>query len=281
MVNSRGRFVWYELMTTDIAAAKAFYSKVMGWGTEEVSTPGMPYVLFITGKTSIGGLMKLPVDAGRVGASPSWIGYVAVDDVDGGAARVKQLGGAVYVEPTDIPGISRFAVVADPQMAAFVLVKWLRPRADQPADLHTIGRVGWHELLTVECDKAMAFYGELFGWQKVGIDATTPNPYQLFSAEGQTIGAIVAKPATMPVPFWLYYFNVDDIDAAAKRVTAGGGDILNGPLQAPDGSWFVGCTDPQGAMFALVSTRNSRAIGYFESTSSSGPGGAPAKRWSW
>jgi uncharacterized protein len=281
MVNCQGRFVWYELMTTDMAAAEAFYSKVMGWGTQEVATAGMPYALFITGKSSIGGLMNLPADAARVGATPSWIGYVAVDDVDAGAARVEQLGGAVYVGPRDIPGISRFAVVADPQMAPFVLVKWLRPRADQSADLHTTGRVGWHELLAVACDKAMTFYSELLGWQKAGIDAATGDPYLLFSAGGQTIGGIVAKPATMPAPFWLYYFNVDDIDAAAKRVTAGGGDILNGPLKAPDGSWFIACTDPQGAMFALVSTRNSRPVGYFESTSSGGPGGAAAKRWSW
>jgi len=281
MVNPHGRFVWYELMTTDMAAAKAFYSKVMGWDTQDAPTSGMSYVLFIAEKISVGGLMNLPVDAGRVGATPSWIGYVAVDDVDACAASVKKLGGAVYVEPTDIPGISRFAVVADPQMAAFVLVKWLRPRPDQPADLHAIGRVGWHELLAVECDKAAAFYSELFGWEKAGVDAAATGPYQLFSVGGQTIGGILAKPASMPVPFWLYYFNVDDIDTATKRVTAAGGDILNGPLKVPDGSWIIECTDPQGAMFALVSKRNSRAVGYFESASSGGTGGAPAKRWSW
>ncbi len=280
MVNPHGRFVWYELMTPDMPGAKAFYSKVVGWGTQDASMPGMPYILLLAEKSSVGGLMNLPVEAGQVGAKPSWIGYVAVDDVDACAAKVKQLGGAVYIEPMDIPGISRFAVVADPQMAAFVLVKWLRPRSDH-SDLHAIGRVGWHELLAADCANAWDFYGKLFGWEKAIPEAAEAGTYELFSVGGHTIGGILEKSPTMPTAFWLYYFNVDDIDAAAKRVTAGGGEIINGPLKVPDGSWIVGCTDPQGGMFALVSRRNSRAVGYFEGAASSGTGGAPVKRWSW
>jgi len=68
----------------------------------------------------------------------------------------------------------------------------------------------------------------------------------------------------VPVPFWLYYFNIDDIDAAAKRVKAGSGQILNGPIEVPGGSWIVQCTDPQGAMFALVGRRSYKLIGFFE-----------------
>jgi hypothetical protein len=56
----------------------------------------------------------------------------------------------------------------------------------------------------------------------------------------------------VPVPNWLYYFNVSDIDAAVDRVKTGGGQILNGPMQVPGGDWIVQGKDPQGAMFALV-----------------------------
>ena len=55
-----------------------------------------------------------------------------------------------------------------------------------------------------------------------------------------------------PTPFWLYYFNVPDINAAASRVTQSGGKVLNGPHQVPGGQWILQCNDPQGAMFALV-----------------------------
>ena len=143
------------------------------------------------------------------------------------------------------------------------------------------GRVGWHELLAADWEKALAFYGELFGWQKADADVGAMGTYQLFSAGGQTIGGMVTKPPTVPVPFWLYYFNIGDIDAAAKRVTAGGGQILDGPLELPGGSWIVQCTDPQGAMFALEGKRRHNAIGYFERVASRDPSGARGRRWSW
>ena len=264
MVDSHGRFVWYELMTTDMEAAKAFYAKVVGWGTRDA---GMAYTLFTVGEASVSGLMDLPEDARRMGATPHWIGYVGVDDVDAAADRIKQLGGAVHVPPTDVPNISRFSVVADPQMATLALFKWLKPGQAQPAELGAPGRVGWHELLAADWEKAFAFYGELFGWQKADADVGAMGTYQLFSAGGQTIGGMFTKPPTVPVPFWLYYFNIGDIDAAAKRVKAGGGQILDGPIEVPGGGWIVQCTDPQGAMFALVGKRRRKAIGIISSAS--------------
>jgi predicted enzyme related to lactoylglutathione lyase len=63
------------------------------------------------------------------------------------------------------------------------------------------------------------------------------------------------KPAEMPRPAWIYYFNVDDIDAAIAKTTAGGGQIVNGPMQVPGGSWMAQAIDPQGAMFAMLGKR--------------------------
>ena len=128
------------------------------------------------------------------GGKPRWIGYVGVDDVDAAADRVKRLGGAVHVPPTDVPNISRFSVFADPQMATLALLKWLRPGQEQPAELGAPGRVGWHELLAADWEKALAFYGELFGWQKADADIGAMGTYQLFSAGGQTIGGMFTKP---------------------------------------------------------------------------------------
>jgi predicted enzyme related to lactoylglutathione lyase len=79
------------------------------------------------------------------------------------------------------------------------------------------------------------------------------------------------KPAMVPVPYWLYYFNVGDIDAAAKRVKAGGGQILSGPIEVLGGNWVIQCTDPQGAIFALAGKRSHDGIGYFERVTSRDP----------
>ena len=273
MVDSHGRFVWYELATTDTQAARAFYTEVVGWGTRDAPMPGMAYTLFTAGAASVGGLIDLPEDARRMGLRPSWLGYVGVDDVDATAERIKQLGGAMHVPPTDNPNISRFSVAADPQMATIALFKWLEG-SQEPPEPDAPGRVGWHELLAADWEKAWAFYGELFGWQKADADTGAVGTYQLFSARGLTIGGMFTKPPEVPVPLWLYYFNVGDIDAAAKRVEAGGGQILNGPIEVPGGRWIVQCTDPQGAMFALAGKRSHNGIGYFERVASRDPSDA-------
>jgi uncharacterized protein len=264
VVNFQGRFVWYELMSTDMHAAAAFYTNVVGWSTRDASMPGMAYTLFTAQETSVGGLMLLPDDAKKIGARPHWIGYVGVSDVDATADRITQLGGTVQVPPTDIPGISRFSIIADPQLATLALINWLRPRQELPAAPNAPGRVGWHELLTADCDKAWAFYREVFGWQKGIANVGALGTYQLFSIGGHTAGGIVTKPATVPAATWLYYFNVGDIDAAANRVTSGGGTVLNGPIEVPDGSWILQCADPQGAIFALAGKRSPNAAGFLE-----------------
>lgn len=261
MVGHHGRFVWYELITTDMTAARAFYSKVVGWGAQDASTPGLAYSLFTAGKTSVSGLMNLPEEARKMGATPRWMGYIGVNDVDATADRIRRLGGAVYVPPTD-SNIGRISVVADPQTATLALVKGLKPDRGRPAGLDKPGRVGWHELLAADWQKAFAFYGELFDWQKADTEISPIDTYRLFSAGGQMIGGIFNKRASEQVPFWLYYFNIDDIDAAIERVKTGGGMVFEGPLELPGGNWTVRCTDPQGAAFALQGKRSQEGVAW-------------------
>ncbi|HMK71459.1 MAG TPA: VOC family protein [Xanthobacteraceae bacterium] len=281
MAASHGRFVWYELMTTDMEAAKAFYAKVVGWGAQDVSMPRMPYTLFTVEGVSVGGLMGLPEDAKKIGERSSWIGYVGVDDVDAAAERIERLGGTVHVPPQNMLDISRFAVVADPQLATLALVQWLKPRREQPAEPTAPGRIRWHELFAADREKAFAFYREVFGWQEANPENHATGTYQQFSAGGETIGGFLTKPATVPVPFWLYYFNVGNIDAALTRVKASGGQILEGPLEVSGDGWILQCADPQGAMFALVGTRSHKPIGYFERDAARDASDPQSRRWSW
>jgi predicted enzyme related to lactoylglutathione lyase len=268
------------LITPDIEAAKAFYTKVMGWGLWDASVPGRPYVMFTVPNGTVAGLMDLPPDATDTQIRPGWLGYVAVDDVDAAAARVARLGGVVQVAPTDIGDISRFAIFSDPQAARLALFKWRRVGQQPPAAPNAQGRVGWHELLAADGEKAFAFYSGLFGWQKADTEADEADPYWRFIAGGERLGGVVTKPDAIPVPFWLFYFNVGDIDAAVQRVRAGGGQLLGEPLEVQGGSWIVHCTDPQGATFALEGRRGPNPIGYFERVGGREPGGR-GRKWSW
>ena len=261
MADHHGRFAWYELITTDVAAAQAFYTKVVGWNAQDASTPDLPYTLFTDGQASVSGLMDLPDEARRKGATPRWMGYVGVRDVDATVDRLKALGGAVYVPPTNT-NIGRIAVVADPQAADLALVQGLKTGQRKATDLGKSGRVGWNELLAADLQKAIAFYGELFGWQRADAESGPGDGYQLFSAGGQMIGGMSTKRRTDPVPYWVYYINVDDIEAAMERVKTAGGRIFESPVETPGGSWIVRCGDPQGAPFALKGERNRDAVGW-------------------
>lgn len=264
MAESKARFTWYELMTTDTAAAKAFYASVVGWGVEDRSTSSLAYTLFTSGQTPVSGLMDLPQEARRMGATSRWMGYVSVDNADVTTAALKGLGGAVYVPPTDT-NIGRIAVVTDPQAATLALVQGLsvtrakggRQKAVEP---NRPGRVGWHELLTIDAGKAFAFYSRLFDWLKADGETQAGATYQLFTAGDDPIGGMFNKRPIDPVPFWLFYFNVGDIDAAAERVEVAGGEVFEGPLELPGGSFVARCRDPQGAAFALQGKRSQEGI---------------------
>ena len=257
MPNSYGSFVWYELMTSDAKAAEAFYRDVVGWGAQAapMAVPGMEYTLLIAGTTRAAGLMSIPAEAAAMGARPGWLGYVGVEDVDAAAAQVRDLGGAVHKEPTDIPGVGRFAVVADPQGAAFAMFKWQAPASDMaPPAPDAIGHAGWRELFAADLEPAFDFYAKMFGWTKAdAIPMGDMGVYQLFAHDGVPIGGMMTKPAQAPRPYWNYYFNVDSVAAAVERAKRGGAEIMVAPTQVPGGSWIMQGRDPQQALFALVS----------------------------
>ncbi|WEX77025.1 VOC family protein [Sinorhizobium numidicum] len=249
-----GNFVWYELMTTDTKAAEAFYTNVVGWSARDASMPGIEYTLFYAGDRQVAGLMTMPDGALDMKVPPAWLGYVAVDDVDAAAAKIAAEGGNVHRAPDDIPGVGRFAIVTDPHGAAFALFKGTgeAPPLDQMAP----GNTGWHELMAGDLDTAFEFYSKLFGWTKdQAMDMGEMGVYQIFASGGKQIGGMMTKPKDIPAPYWLYYFNVEALDAAIERTKSGGGQIVLEPMEVPGGAWIVQCTDPQGALFALVAPK--------------------------
>ncbi len=256
MTSNPSPFVWYDVMTSDTHAAESFYRGVLGWVARDSGMTDRSYTIFSAGPVRVAGLMPIPEEAQAHGARPGWMGYIGVDDVDAHAARVTAAGGAVHRAPQDIPGVGRFCVVADPHGAAFILFTAIGPAQNPPTAPMTPGHVGWHELQAGELESAFAFYAGLFGWtREETIDMGDMGLYQTFATGGAAVGGMMKKTPEAAMPFWLYYFNVEAIDAAVARVSQGGGKLLMEPRQVPGGSWIVQCLDPQGAMFAMVAPR--------------------------
>jgi predicted enzyme related to lactoylglutathione lyase len=260
MPDNPGSFMWYELMSTDTTASKTFYGKVVGWETQDVPISGMTYTLLRAGDREIGGMMTLPQQLCEAGMKPSWAAHIGVGDVDATAGKLQQLGGKVHRPPTDIPNVGRFAAVADPQGARFFLFKPMQAGEPTQAGVPPVssqpGPVGWHELHTTDWPGAFEFYSAMFGWKKGdAVDMGPMGTYQLFTIAGSPRGGMFNIPTAQSGCFWLYYFNVENIDAAAQRVSDNGGTNTNGPHQVPGGGWIVQATDPQGAAFALLGAR--------------------------
>lgn len=258
MTDHQGLFIWYELITTDPEGAKAFYADVVGWTTSDMDMGGMIYTIVEAGGQGVGGLMLIPPEAKAMGAPPCWTGYVAVDDCDAAAAKATSLGGSVMKAPADIPGVGRFAIVADPHGAAFAIMTpapMETERARPP--MRTPGQASWHELYAGDLDQAWAFYSALFGWRKdEAMDMGPMGTYQLFANQDGVVGAMMKAADGGPKPTWNFYFQVGDIDAAAARVKAGGGQILSGPMEVPGEDWVFQGRDPHGASFALVGKKS-------------------------
>lgn len=254
----RGRFVWYELMTTDPAAARKFYGEVVGWGTQPFEEAPIPYWMWMKGETPVGGVLEIPAGAG---APPSWMGHVGVPDVDATAARVKELGGRMIMGPEDVPNVGRYVVFQDPQGAVIAAFRGLQEMTAQDADPEP-GDVSWRELATTDHEAAFVFYSDLFGWEKQeAMDMGEAGVYQMYGRPGRMLGGMYNKSEDLPEPdkpkaqasgpAWLYYLRVADLDKAVTKVRAGGGRIVVEPMEVPGGSRIAVGVDPQGASFGL------------------------------
>jgi uncharacterized protein len=244
----KGNFVWYEHLTHDPKAAIAFYTEVMGWKTQPFAE-NTDYTMWVGSQGPLGGVMKLPEEAVKMGAPPHWMGNVIVDDVDATVAQVKSLGGKVYKEPADIPTVGRFAVIADPQGASMAVFK---PFGDMEKHEVKEGEVCWNELYAADPEAALAFYEKIFGWKVLQtMDMGDMGKYRIFGQGETQYGGVMKVPQPQMPPSWCYYVETGDLDAAVARSTSKGAKIMMGPMPVPSGGRVAILTDPQGAAYAL------------------------------
>ncbi len=249
---TRGRFVWHELLTSDPAAAQDFYGKVVGWTTSTWGASETPYTMLMAGQTPIGGVMAVPEEAKQMGAPPAWLAYVEVPDADATVTQAVTLGAKVLAPAQTVSEVGRFAVLEDPQGAVFAVITSSTPVADESDSKPQ--EFSWHELTANELTGAVGFYEQLFGWEKKGeFDMGPMGPYHMYGRERFTYGGMMKKASDMPNPYWLHYIHVDSADAATERATAAGATLMMGPIEVPGGDRVAILTDPQGARFAVHS----------------------------
>jgi uncharacterized protein len=246
-----GRHVWSELMTPDPQAAEKFYTAVVGWTSAPFDGSPMPYTVFKRqGDIRVSGLMQTPPG---MNMPPFWAMYIAVPKLEEAVAKVKRLGGSEMSEVISVPDVGRMQMVKDPQGAAFYVLE-PAPRDVAPESDPEIGEPSWLELMTTDWAAASKFYQDLFNWQPTdAMDMGEMGKYQMFNRGSRMLGGMMNKPeamAQMPSN-WAIYFRVPDINAAAERVKANGGQVINGPMEVPGGDWILNAVDPQGAHFSL------------------------------
>ena len=263
MTNLSGSFIWYELMSPDQAASKAFYDAVVGWDIAvDPIASGIDYrMIQRTDGGDAGGVLTLTDDMAAAGARPMWLGYLKCSDVDGVVRAIADDGGSLMMGPRDQPGVGRLAMVTGPEGAPVYLMDPLPPEGqpDAVSDVFSVDQpqhIRWNELSSSDPDRSIDFYKRHFGWDQQGeIDMGEMGTYRFLQHTGVAIGAVMPLMPGMPHAIWTYYIGVDDIDRAAAAVTAGEGKIVQDPIEIPGGEFSLVGVDPHGASFGLVGPR--------------------------
>lgn len=246
MAYHQGKFVWFEIMSTDVERAKAFYTELLNWKAEPMTMGDFEYILLKNGETGIGGILPTMQEN-----MPShWLSYVAVDDVDAKAKAVEEAGGKLVMPANDIPGVGRMALVQDPQGGHFHLFKPADDEGEDPA-----GRPGdfhWNELWTSDDTAALAFYEGVFGYSHDTMKMGEAGDYYILMAGEKSAGGMMKSPeASVPVT-WLPYVHVADVDATTERAHSMGAEVKKPPSDIPGVGRFSIVADPTGGVLGYI-----------------------------
>ena len=243
-----GALCWADLATSDVHSAKEFYSGLFGWElSDEPMGDAGTYTLCRIGAKDVVGIYAM--QEAQAEGPPRWNTYFSVTTADDAAAKARDLGATLLMEPFDVMDVGRGALVQDPTGGVFWL--WQSKRGE---DIVTglSGALGWAERGTRYPECARRFYSELFGWQPHDQEMGELGTYTIFR-EGDDDRAgmyrLTEQHGDMPA-YWQIYFTVDDCDKTADAVGELGGKVLVPPTDIPGGR-FALALDPQGAPFGV------------------------------
>ena len=261
---------WIDTSQPDPDAAVKFYEGLFGWACEDVmplDSPGGKYFM-----AQLRGGDVAAISSVGDGAPPvaTWNTYIWVDSADETAAKVKDAGGKVLMEPFDVMEAGRMAGFVDPEGA--VLFVWEANQHKGARVVNEHGALNFNNLETHDAATATAFYGAVFGWRTLSLDGgfqawTLPgygdylergNPGLRKGMEEMGVTSEFADVVATVSPItegqgdvaarWSVTFAVDNADASARKAGELGGKVLAGPFDAPWVRMAV-IADPQGATF--------------------------------
>ncbi|MCB9745640.1 MAG: VOC family protein [Alphaproteobacteria bacterium] len=251
-----GRFVWYELMTSDAVAASDFYTRLLPWtanASEEM--PGYTMLHVPALERHAGGLMATPDEMG--GAPPHWAAYVTVNKMEDAVAAIQANGGQMLTEIIDIPNIGRFAVATDPLGAVIYPFEGAEGEGGEDASKPDDHTFCWSQLMSPAPEETLAFYQAVFGWTA----SPMPNGF-LFHRGEQMVASAMKTPADAGAPpHWLSYVAVPDVDETFNKANALGAVAYHAPADIPGMGRFAVLADPTGATFALWKDAGASAVG--------------------
>lgn len=259
---------WTDIEHPDPAAAAAFYSGLFGWEVEDTIPEGAEGHYFI-GRIRGGDVAAIGSQSPGASGPPTWNTYVWVDSADETAAKVRAAGGVVVAEPFDVFDAGRMAVLTDPEGASFRVWQAGRHRGSRIVNEH--GAVVFNTLATRDPERAAAFYGAVFGWERLSMPGGAMWTLPGYGDYLKTIMPELAeRSADIEVPEgfsdvvaaiqvirdddrtasaeWGITFGVDDVAATAAQAEELGGRVVVAPFDAP---WtrLAMIEDPQGGSF--------------------------------
>jgi hypothetical protein len=242
-----GKFVWFEHLSADTAAASRFYDALFGWRTQATQMGGPePYPLIMNGAEGIGGFRTAPA-----GSPAAWMSYLSVRDVNLAHAAVLAAGGRSLMPPTDFGPIGRGATLADPTGAVFSV--WTDAQGDRAdAARAPVGDWMWNELMTPDEKKALAFYESVFGYTHDTMDMGPQGSYYLLKTGDTMRAGLMRSPMSDTPPMWVPYVAVADCDATSARAKGLGATVIVEPTDIPNVGRFATLLDPHGACIAFM-----------------------------
>jgi predicted enzyme related to lactoylglutathione lyase len=244
-----GHFVWYDLLTADVAAAQRFYGSLFGWTFDEDGNGrGIGFVTIRHQGRAIGGIFATGELERDVNVS-QWVSSLSVLSVEEAAARAEELGGQIVSEPQDLPNRGRTAVVRDDQGALFALLA--SSSGDPAVDRTRVGSWLWTELWTRDIDASVAFYQELMDYDVERIDDGGADEYRVLSTRDIPRAGVLEYDAPRLEPNWVPYVLVDDPAALVGRVEELGGRVLIAPDPSIRNGSVALIADPSGAAVTI------------------------------
>lgn len=241
-----GRFVWHDLMTTDDQKALAFYTGLFDYRIESRPMTGCVYHMIHLAPGPMGGIM---LEKGI--PQSNWLPHIAVANVDATAAKIPQLGGKIFLPPTDIPDTGRFAIVIDPYGAYFSIYQALPQSPGFDPEAMVPGRICWNELMTSDPIGAQKFYGAVFGWTDQTMPMGDGATYHIQKLGEAQAAGIMKHPQPGAPSCWIAYFFVEDLARATERAKQLGATVMMANQPIPGIGAFSFLADPTGAMLSL------------------------------